>query len=220
MHFDEALGKCPMYGDMKDHIKDEVAMAQEVAVQKLLRDWAELRDEDIRVDKLTTGLGKQTANLDPVDEAPLGGSTSTIPTFTIENERPRTPFPGHPPARRATAPMASRIPRLPTPMYYEPLGRDVEHAPHYVPPYAPWFNFVDNPPLISPPLQVYDPPPFFEHVVERPSVAWGESFPYPKADNYFEDSTPRAEAGPSRPTGNKLKKRSLTNGTYRPGLNQ
>ena len=219
MHFDEVLGTCPMYGDMQDRIKKEVAMAQELTVHKLLRDQAELRDHDIRVDKSTTELGRQKVILDLVDKVPLGGLRATVPEFT--HERPRTPFPQDPPARRATAPTAPQIPTSPRTTHYEPLRRDVENVPPYRPPYDPWFNFYDNCHLpISPPLQVYDPPTFFEDPVGRSSFSKGESPPCPTMDNYFEDSSPRAEAGPSKRSGNKLKRRNLMNVTDGPGLSR
>ena len=47
-HFDD--GGCPMYGDMKDLLSNEVATAQESTLQQILQSTADLNDEDIRVD--------------------------------------------------------------------------------------------------------------------------------------------------------------------------
>src|SRR5271169_3043309 len=51
-HFgDKDFGSCPMYGDMQDQLRKDVANAEEATVQQLLRDRAELKDEDVRVNK-------------------------------------------------------------------------------------------------------------------------------------------------------------------------
>lgn len=49
-HFDD--GGCPMYGDMKDLLSNEVAAAQESTLQQILQNTADLKYEDIRIDPL------------------------------------------------------------------------------------------------------------------------------------------------------------------------
>jgi hypothetical protein len=51
-HFDNpGSGKlCPLYGEL--HLKEQVAEAQERTVRELLKNRAELQDDDIRVDKV------------------------------------------------------------------------------------------------------------------------------------------------------------------------
>ena len=57
-HFDQTgdgSGKgCPLYGDMKQILRNQVAIAQEKTLQALLESGAGLEDEDIRVDKKVT----------------------------------------------------------------------------------------------------------------------------------------------------------------------
>jgi hypothetical protein len=200
LHFDSVLGTCPMYGG-KDQIKEEVAMAQEVTVQSLLRVRTELRDEDIRVDK----KGKGTAILDPIDEVPLEALRITTPIFAMENPRPTTPPRREPPRRATTYP---QVPPWPPTMYFKPRPQ-VDHTPPYQPHDAPPPTIFDHyHPPISPPLQLYDPPPIYGHIVGQPPYVYGDRyFPYPLYEPNYGEAAPPA-AGPSKPTGNKLKKKS------------
>jgi hypothetical protein len=60
-HFgDEEFGQCPMYGDIQDQLRRDVAKAEEATVQQLLRDRAELKDEDVRVNKNTDRGDRET----------------------------------------------------------------------------------------------------------------------------------------------------------------
>jgi DNA-directed RNA polymerase subunit RPC12/RpoP len=54
-HFDQSRNptKCPLYGEMHELLHHQVAVAQEKTVQDLLRNRAELQEDDIRVDKGT-----------------------------------------------------------------------------------------------------------------------------------------------------------------------
>jgi hypothetical protein len=189
-----------MYGG-KDQIKEEVATAQEVTVQSLLRVRTELREEDIRVDK----KGKGTAVLDPIDEVPLEALRITTPVFAMENPRPATPFRREPPRRATTFP---QTPPWPPTMYVRPPPQ-VDHTPpyqsHYPPPPGIFEHY--HPP-ISPPLQLYDPPPMYGGIVRHDP--YGYEYPgvhYPLYEPYYGDLAPPA-AGPSKPAGNKLKKKS------------
>lgn len=48
-HFGDEPGSCPMYGDMRDLLQEEVAKAEETAVKQLLDARIDLKDEDVRV---------------------------------------------------------------------------------------------------------------------------------------------------------------------------
>ena len=49
-HFESRM-TCPLYGDMQDLLKEQVAAAEERTVRELLNTRAELEDDDVRVDK-------------------------------------------------------------------------------------------------------------------------------------------------------------------------
>lgn len=217
MHFDEILGKCPMYGDMRDHIKEEVAKAQEVAVQKLLRDRTELREEDIRVDKKNK-LGEGNVDLDSIDELPFGALRITTPAFTMENPQPITPPRPHSPHRAQTYPQVPL--RSPT-MYYEPR-RQVEHTPPYRPGHGPPLTIYNNyrPPIC--PLQIFDPPPIYEHAVGQ--TPFPDGIPYLQSPYEMHplsrSMTPPISAGHSKRTGNKLKRKTSMKIAEGTGLNR
>ena len=64
----ESGDSCPMYGDIDKQLHETVAIAEETIVQRLFQSTAELKEEDIRVDKKpTTGkgepLGMQTPDI-------------------------------------------------------------------------------------------------------------------------------------------------------------
>jgi hypothetical protein len=52
-HFDKLVNGqiCPLYGEMQELLKEQVAMAQERTVRELLKTRAELEDDDVRVDQ-------------------------------------------------------------------------------------------------------------------------------------------------------------------------
>jgi len=52
-HFDNPQNgkECPLYGDMQELLKKQVAVAQERTVRGLLKERSDLEDDDVRVDK-------------------------------------------------------------------------------------------------------------------------------------------------------------------------
>lgn len=48
-HFGDEDGKCPMYGDMIRMLEDQVSIAQDSTIQRLLSTRTDLTEADIRV---------------------------------------------------------------------------------------------------------------------------------------------------------------------------
>src|SRR6202022_2637 len=65
-HFDRKTGTmCPMYGDMVELLRSQVASAQEETIKTLLQSRNELTDDDVRVDKDITGDSVPKSKTEP-----------------------------------------------------------------------------------------------------------------------------------------------------------
>ena len=117
----EAFGKCPMYGDIQDRLRRDVAKAEEATVQQLLRNRAELKDEDVRVNKNADGEDRETE----------GGFLEAFMTDLTIEQTLWVPEP--------TIGIANRdLYEMPAPFYYAPPERPLPLAePQLAEPLAP-----------------------------------------------------------------------------------
>jgi Zinc finger, C2H2 type len=76
--------KCPLYGDMQEFLKKQVAVAQERTVRELLKVNGELEDKDVRVDTEAGTYVENTADLD----MPIFQHLLDLPILNPEFPRP------------------------------------------------------------------------------------------------------------------------------------
>jgi hypothetical protein len=149
-HFDN--GACPLYGDMADLLRQEVATAQETTVQQLLQKRADLEDEDVRVDKAMNVEIDQPSTADTLNPfqrgipqnilvAPVAPFEDAVQWFQedepqlldlgdIPEAPPWLPAPRAPPLP-PQIPAANAPVNLPDPAWERILANPREHLPDY-----------------------------------------------------------------------------------------
>ena len=198
-HFgDEEFGRCPMYGDIQDKLRSDVAKAEEATVQQLLRDRAELNDEDVRVNKNTDRgdreaegdfLGALMTDLTIERQLWIPEPTNGIanrqlyeapaPFYDVPFERPQSPA-----APQFVAPLTPRPPspaRWPLPPLYWPAQFTYPLPPP--PPTPPRYG--GERPQQPTNATIVDRPPAYQTIYESP-------FPAPtyRADEFDNRSLP------------------------------